>query len=149
MSGPILLAHTQLVAIAAIKEILGGADYVGATLPNDNTKWQTTGFVQVLDLVGSRDMDTDFRSPIVSIDVWGVGLPGSNRPPVQKTKNLVSTILKGAFKWLPHRVTLPGSYPNARVHTIIVNTEPREVPDLQSYIHINFHLLVNWTEVTS
>jgi hypothetical protein len=151
MSSPTLFANNQLVANAAVKEILGGADYVGPTLPkqkNGAFSWQDTGFVQVLPMVGSRDMDTDMRSPIVSIDVWGVGRPGSAKAPFGLVNNLCELVLHGAKHWKPHRVTLPGAYPNARVYTMVASTEPRRVPDLQSYAHMNFHLVINWSEMT-
>jgi hypothetical protein len=130
-----LYANAQLVAIAVLKEILGGANNVGATLPEADDSgafsWQTSGFVQVTGnpILGWRDQDSDVRHNIIPVDFWAVAKPGSNNPPWGMLNNLIETVWNGFFKWTPHQVTLQGQFPKAIVHTLSSNTEPRRVPD--------------------
>jgi hypothetical protein len=136
VTNPSLFPNATLVSVAWIASVLGSSAMVGPTLPEDQTKWRDTGFVQTQQLVGSRNPDIPMRSPIVDVNVYGVGKPGSNKPPWAKVHNLSEQIIVASEKCRPHRLLLPGNYPNVQLFSITIGTEPRRIPDLKSYARV-------------
>lgn len=141
----ILQANTDLVAMVWLSESFPSS-MIGTTLPEDNSSWAASGFVQVTAMGGRADSLVGMISPIVAVDCWAVQLT-SNKAPWGKSNNMAETIRHAALLARPHALTLPGNYPKARFFTAYLVTEPRRIPDPSSYARYNFNLQLNWAPV--
>lgn len=149
-----LFANTELVAQALLAEanFLGTGDYVGTTLPiadkDGNNSWLATGFVVVRALGGTASGEVAMNQPIVSVDCFASPKSGGGKPPWGKANNLAEQIRHGCRLTRPHRVILPGSFPQAIVFTAMLVTEPRRIADAASYARYTFDMQVNWGPVS-
>lgn len=149
MTGTLLRATTELVTQAWVKTVVG--DIVATKLPRDNTSWSKYGFVTLATTGGNTGLYVPMRSPVVSLDCWGVH-PESGRPAWNRATALAERIVAATYDpaYTPQLVTLPAGYAQARVLTVYPAYEPRRVPDDPgSYARISLGLTVNWVEVPS
>ncbi|MFC5947075.1 hypothetical protein ACFQH9_02130 [Pseudonocardia lutea] len=150
MMPTVLRATNELVAagwLAGLPEL--DANMVGPSLPNDNTTWAASGFVQVTTVGGGPNIYVKVRKPVVQVDCWAVS-PSSNKAPWGKANYLAEVIRSGAddHPSVPRDVVLPGNYPTARVLTAYLLTEPRKVlGDSSSYARYQFDLQMDWVEL--
>lgn len=145
----ILRATTVLVAQAWLKGVVG--DIVAARLPRDSSTWAASGFVTVTTVGGSNGMYVPLRQPVVAVGCWAVA-PESGRPPLGKASQLAERIQAACLDHgaTPRLLTLPGTYPQARVLSAYTTYDPREVPaDEASYARIDMGVTFNWVEVAS
>lgn len=150
MTAPVVLrATTELVATAWVKGIVG--DIVAGALPRDNSTWAASGFVVLATVGGTADMYVPLRTPVVSLDCWAVS-PNGNRPPWHKATWLAEQIQAGCYdsESTPRLLTLPASYPTARVLSAYSTYEARRVPsDEAGYARVNLGIAFNWVQVGS
>lgn len=135
-------ANTELVACAWLSEIFPSS-MVATTLPEDNTTWAASGFIQVTSLGGSSDGDVPMIHPVINIDCWATK-PNSNRPPWRVANNNAEMIRHAVYAMRPHKVTLPTGYPQAQLYSADVVSEPRRVPDISSYARFNMMVSMFW-----
>lgn len=146
-----LHANTELVAVAWLAGIDGiDSDQVATMLPDDNTTWAASGFVQVVGVVGgSPAVDYALAQPVVQVDLWAVN-PSSSKPPWGKASHLGELIRYGCHDEAGKRDLAPvkTGYGNVRVEEVNLETEPRRVPaDEGSYARYTCELSIKWTEI--
>lgn len=145
----LLRASTELVGVSWLSGVTGlTAGMVATQLPRDNTTWAASGFVTVVTSGGSPGIYTPLRSPVVTVNTWAAN-PSSNKAPWGQANNLAELIDLGCRAANAQRVlTLPGSFPQARVLTAYLVTEPRRsYLDEGDYARYIFDLSLNWTAV--
>lgn len=143
----VLRPTTELVACAWIAGIEGvTSDMVATTLP-DSTSWSTNGFIQVYTVGGSPKLHNPLRQPVLNVDCWAVS-PNSNKAPWGKANYLAELVWDASMVSPGRVVTLPGSYPQARVLGVDVLQEPRRVPsDQAGYARYQFDMQIHWAAV--
>lgn len=141
-----LRANTDLVVVAWLLTCPGITSGMAATqLPADDTSWASTGFVTATTNGGSPNDYYAARVPVVQVDTWGVS-PGSNKPPWGLANNLAETVLAATYA-AGRTVTLPNSYPPARVLSVWPITEPRRVyDDAGDYARYSMVLAFTWVQ---
>jgi hypothetical protein len=145
-----LRANTELVALAWLAGVAGfSSAMVGATLPKDTTAWATTGFVTVRAAGGSPGIHVPMRSPVVTVDTWGVK-PTSAKPPWYLANHLAELLDVGCRTADASRtVTLPTNYGTARVHSAYLISEPRRAyGDAGDYAHYVADMALNWVDLS-
>lgn len=141
-------ANSELVAVAWLQGADGMEDgQVATTLPADTTTWAAHGFVQVPMVVGGTpQLHHALREPVVQVDVWAVN-PSSGKPPWGKAASLMELIVAATYDIdrMQRTLTLPTGYPQARVMTAHLITEPRRIPaDNASYARYSADLALHW-----
>lgn len=141
-------ANSELVAVAWLQGADGiEAAQVATTLPSDETTWSANGFVQVPMVVGGTpQLHYALREPVVQVDVWAVN-PSSGKPPWGKAASLMELIVAATYDVdrMQRTLTLPSGYPQARVTTAHLITEPRRIPaDNASYARFSADLALHW-----
>jgi hypothetical protein len=151
----ILRANTDLVAVAWLGGVTGlTPSMVASRLPTDNTTWAASGFVTVHVSGGTPAIGYALRQPIVTVGCWANTL-NSVKPPWGKAFHLAETIVAAteptddAGRRAVHRVlTLPGSYPSARVLGATVRSEPRRAyGDAGGAAHVLLDVELDWVEL--
>lgn len=146
----ILRANTELVAVAWLSTVTGlSTSMVAASLPKSPTSWASTGFVTVRAMGGTPSMYTPLRSPIVTVDTWATN-PTSSKPPWFQANNLAELIAQGCYASnIQRTLTLPGSYPAARVLSAYLVQEPRRAyGDQGDYAHYITDLALHWVDLS-
>lgn len=147
-----LRPNADLVAVAWVSTVTGvDPGQVATARPEDASKWKEKGFVQLTVVGGTPDRDTPIRRPVLSVDAWAVN-PGTDKAPWGKAFNLAELVVQGTYPLRPYLaarpVTMPAGYSGARVMTAEALSEPRRIEDSSaSYAHVQFDLLLTWTEV--
>lgn len=139
--------NNEMVAVAWIKAMLDITS-VATTLP-DKESWGEDGFVQVSNVGGESNIYVPMREPILSIDCWGWSA-NSAKPPWNQANNLAEAIRMASFDYdnAGRLLSLPGSYPDARVKSVYLTQEPRRVPDdAGSFAHYQFDMYCGWIEI--
>lgn len=145
-----LRANTELVAVAWIGGVEGlTPGMVNVTLPKDNTGWAASGFVTVRAVGGSPGLYAPLRSPVCVCDCWAVS-PNSAKPPWGLANHLAELIVAGCLATNAERtVTLPDSYPGARVLSAYPVSEPRRAyGDQGDYAHYVLDLALHWIDLS-
>jgi len=122
---------------------------VASTLPKDNTSWAASGFVTVRTVGGSPGIHVPLRSPVVTVDTWAVG-PNSAKPPWGQASYLAELIDQGCRASDAQRfVTLPTNYPDAKVLSAYLVSEPRRAfGDQGDYAHYVMDMALNWVDAS-
>ena len=141
----------ELVAVNYLKTIDGVPDsLVATTLPKDffdNASIASSGFVQVTNVGSSTDPYTPTRSSLVQVDVWFYAA-NSGKPPWNKAAVLAEKIVRGTESYNNVSITTPANYEDARVHSAIVQLEPRRMQDVEERVaRYSLDLVINWTRV--
>lgn len=154
MTTPVAQLHasTDLVAVAWIRGISGlVADGVATQLPADETTWAKNGFVVVPVQVGGTPHSTmPLRRPVVQVEAWGT-VPGSDKLPWGIPSQLCEQIRMGCLDRTNFSrlltITAGGvTYPNARVLSARMLTEPRRIwHDVGDFAGYMFNLALQWT----
>lgn len=154
MTSPVLRANTDLVAVAWLGGVTGLTPaMVASQLPSDNSTWAASGFVTVRTSGGRPVLDNALRQPVVTVDTWACK-PQSTKPPWNKANYLAECIVRACYprtdaelRNVPRLLTLPAGYPNARVLSAYVVTEPRRsYGDIGLYASFTFDLALNWVD---
>ena len=138
-----LYANTELVAMTWLAETFD-PNMIATNLPEDNSTWSASGFVQVTAMGGGSNSDVPMMHPVVSIDCWASPPVTSNRPPFRLAANNAERIRRAVYLLRPHKLTLPGTYPKAQLYTADIITEPRRIPDPSSYARYNMAVAMYW-----
>lgn len=128
MTTPILPTNER-VAEAWLASLPGlSQDMVGEQLPQDQSKWSTSGFVQVTTVGGSPALYVPVAKPVVQLDFWAVN-PSSAKAPWGKANNLAEVVRKACYVLANNEVTLTlaGKFGPARVMSAYFITEPRRI----------------------
>ncbi|HWB38440.1 MAG TPA: hypothetical protein VHA75_20680 [Rugosimonospora sp.] len=138
-----LQPNTELVALAWLTATVGLPD--GLDLPEDNTTWAASGFIQVHTVGGTPGVHFPLRQPVVSVDCWAVDSDGEY-PPWNRALQMAEQVVAACYDPASKRqVTLPAAYLPAHVQSAYPLTEPRRVPsDVAAYAHAQFDLALNW-----
>lgn len=143
--------NTELVAVAYLKTVPGLGSNVATDLPQDNSTWSASGFVQVMTVGGTPNAYSPIARPVVSVDCWAVS-PNSSKPPWGKANQLAEDIRAAVHGGvlLPQRVTVGAAYAKADVVEARILSEPRRIPDDDAdYAHFSLDLELHWIEVPS
>lgn len=136
--------NPELVALYWLKGIYGiPADKVATQLPAADVV-EDEGFITVTSVGGIPDMDTFMQGSRIQIDCWGWNAD-SNKLPWGKTYNLAMLIKEGV-KDPARKVETPASFSDALVRQVIVQNDPRRIPD-DAFAHVMFDVIIYWTEV--
>lgn len=141
----LLLPNAELVACAWVGAILDPS-MVGTTLPDDNTSWATSGFVQVNGVGGTPNIYVPTRASVLGLQFWAVA-PSSTKPPWGKAANLAETVLAATYDRarMGLTVTLPGGFPAAVVQTAYPLGDPVRVPgDPANYARYVLDIQIHW-----
>ncbi len=86
-------ANSELAAISWLKTIPGlPVNQIGTTLPQDNTTWGASGFIQPIIVgKGSSSKYYGYRAPVVVVHCWAVN-PTGQTPPWWKANELAEKI---------------------------------------------------------
>lgn len=153
MTTPVAQRHatTDLVAVAWLRTLPGlVADGVSNQLPADEKSWAANGFVVVPMTVGGTPASTaPIRRPVVQVETWGT-VPGSDKLPWGIPSQLCEQIRMGCLERQNiGRLLLISAggltYPNARVLSATMLTEPKRVlHDAGDYAGNLFNLGLQW-----
>lgn len=144
-----LRANSELVAVAAIKALLGWTSDVGTELPSPES-WSDQCFVLVAPVGGTPDVYTPQEHPVVDVKCFARPMTTSRRPPWPVAASVAAAIRAGCTARLhqPLNLVLPPGYPNAFVHALYVLTTPRRVPgDDSAYAVYSLDMQLHWTPV--
>jgi hypothetical protein len=145
-----LRANTELVAVAWLGGVAGlSTSMVATNLPTDNSTWAASGFVTVRTVGGAPGVYVPLRSPVVTVDAWGVK-PGSSKPPWFQAASLFEAIDLGCrASNVSRALTLPTNYSGARVLTAYLLSEPRRAyGDQGDYAHYIADLALHWVDLS-
>lgn len=141
-------ANTELVSVAWVGSLDGiSPGQVATTLPSDASMWAENGFLQITPGIGgTMQLHYALREPVVQVEAYAVNL-GSGRPPWGKAASLMEAVVAGTYDEanLQRTLTLPGGFPQARVLTAHLVSEPRRMPDdASSYARYVADLALHW-----
>lgn len=141
-------ANTELVAVAWLLSADGiEAGQVATTLPSDSSAWSENGFLHVVGTVGgSPQLDHALREPVVQVDAYAVNL-NSGKPPWGRAASLMELVVAATYDQagLQRVLTLRSGFPQARVLTAHLTSEPRRVPgDDSSFARYQADLVLHW-----
>lgn len=145
-----LLPNTELVAVALLgeSEFFGTDSYCATRLPvadgNGNYSWMSTGFVVVSGIGGTSSNEVAMNNPVVAVDCFAAPKKAGADPPWRVAVNLAETIRNGCRQQKQHILTLPAQFPQARIFTTFLVTEPRRLPDPAGIARYTFQMQVNW-----
>lgn len=157
MSAPAPVLNNSLVAQSWVRQIplvaaLATPPPVGLTLPANPASWAVTGYLQVLTVGGSPDLDYPLHRPVVTVFAWATVL-GSKKPPWAMAGRLAHYVFNACYaertvirKILS--ITLGGeTYPPAQIIEATALTEPREVPgDPSGYARYQLDFELMWVQ---
>lgn len=154
MTTPVLRATSELVAAAWITSIPSWLAGVAGQVPQDTSTWVENGFVTVQIAGGSPHAYVPLRRPVVQVDTWATqsATPGrtASKPPWNKAAHLAEWIVAETYQTerVCRLLTLPGSYPDARVLTATALIEPRKVPGEEAGVaRFTVDLELQWAEL--
>lgn len=140
-----LIPTTDLVATNWVKS--NGFGAVGTQLPEDNTSWAASGFIVVTVVAGTPSIYTRLARPVVQFDCWANNT-ASAKAPWGKANQLAEMVKDWAWN-VPNqgqKLTIGGSYQDARLLSAYVMSEPRRLHDPNtSYAHYTFDVFMPWT----
>lgn len=156
MTGPAINPPTSTIVCRAwLRSVLRAEVGVDRKLPPEaDANMRTYGFVVVMGVGGSPDIDVPLRRPVAGLRCW-VAPPAADNSIVQwnAAERLAGWVIAAAYAHPVIGATVDpralglGSYRPARVHTVIPVSEPREAPDDPSnYAGIDIDIQLNWTE---
>ena len=142
--------NAELVAVYWLKGVTGlNADLVATTLPAPNDSFAASGFVQATVVGGVPNNHTPMQSTAVQVDCWAYNA-NSNKAPWGKAATLAAYIKQDIEERNPARLLdLPANFDNAFVHSVIVDLDPRRVPDDESFARYSLDLRLFWTRRAS
>lgn len=141
----LLHPNNDLVATAWAKMVSGlPSGQIAGTLPEDNSTWAASGFVEVSTSGGTPTQENALRSPVITYDCWACA-PGSVRPPWGKANALAEAIVAANYAHLHGPVTMPAGYGPARVLSTLLIAEPRRVgSDPAGYARFQVDIQIVW-----
>jgi len=148
-------ANSELVAVAwvgSLPDLLPAM--VSTTLPEDTSKWESTGFITIGNgsggvIGGSPNPNLALRNPVVSLHSWAIAA-GSSKPPWGKSAQLLEHVIAGTYDEddLRRLLLLPTGYPMCSVLEAYPLSEPRRIPgDEGAYAHFQMDLQLHWVEL--
>lgn len=146
------LPNADLVGVAWVGGIAGvSPGQVATILPEDNSSWSASGFVELTVVGGSPGVDGAHRGPVYEVSCWASN-PNSSKAPWGKAFTLAELVIAGCYPLNPmtasRTVTLPAGFENARVMSAYPLSEPRRIEnDDSSYARVQFDLQLNWVRV--
>lgn len=125
-------ANSELAAIAWLKTVPGlPVNQIGTTLPQDNSTWAASGFVQVIVTgPGKSSKYYGYRAPVITAHCWAIN-PGKQTPPWGIACDLAEAIYARLLVDGNGKENLSLSRPNApdvRVLQAWDVTEPKRIP---------------------
>jgi hypothetical protein len=141
-------ANTELVAVAWLSSADGiEPGQVATTLPTDASAWSTSGFLHVVGTVGGvPQLYHALREPVIQVDAYAVNI-NSGKPPWGTAASLMELVVAATYDeaGLQRVLTLRPGYPQARVLTAHLMSEPRRMPgDDSSYARYQADLALHW-----
>lgn len=153
-------ANSELAVMAWLKTVPGiPVDQIGTTLPQDNSTWAASGFVQPLAVgKGSSNPYYGYRAPVFEIHCWAVN-PAKQTPPWWKANELAENIWAHLVEenGLENLETRTG-YRKVRVLQVWGIEEPKRIPwgfpsgqgsfvDPGDSAHYKLSLQIAWAEL--
>ena len=144
-----LRANADLISVSWLKLAVPGVG-VATTLPkvSDTPALRTDGFIRVLTVGGSPDLDNPWRQPVVTAECWAApAVEGSDKPPWGRANSLAEAVIAACYdRALMDRVLDLGAYPDVRVRTVVALSEPRRVEnDPGNWARYDVDLLLTWS----
>jgi len=123
-------ANSELAAIAWLKTVPGmPVNQIGTTLPQDNTTWAASGYVQPIVVgKGSSSPYYGYRAPVIQVHCWAVN-PTKQTPPWWKANELAENIYAHLLRdnGVENLATKTG-YRNVRILEAWAIDEPKRIP---------------------
>lgn len=155
-------ANAELAAIAWLKTVPGlPVNQIGTTLPQDNSTWSASGYVQVISTgPGSSSKYYGYRAPVMTAHCWATN-PNKQTPPWGKACDLAEDIYAHLLvdDNGSENVTLPvASAPQIRILKAWAVGEIRRIPwgfpsgqgsfiDPANTAHYTLDFQVAWAEL--
>jgi len=148
---PTLRPNTDLVVQAWLASIPGlPGQQIGPQLPEDNSTWSASGFIQTTTVGGTPNAYYRLAKPVLQLDFWAVN-PTSAKAPWGKANSLAEIVRAATYDPTSFEqvLALPGSYAPARLMSAYFLDEPRRVygatQDLAAYARYTVNCQLVWT----
>lgn len=155
--------NTELVTRAWLKTVPGlPVNQIGTTLPQDNSTWSASGFVQLIVTgPGTSSKYFGYRAPVVTIHTWATN-PDSQNPPWGKACDLAELVWAQCLEDDNGRGDLDmgvsGFTKKAVVYQVWPLKEPKRIPwgfpsgqgsfiDPANTAHYTLDLQIAWAEL--
>lgn len=150
------LPSSEQVAMVWLSSIEGMNAQVATQLPDDATKWASTGFITVSVTGGTPDQYVPVRQPTMQIDGWAVKI-GSSKPPWWMAADMLEQVRMACYDTRtgtlqrPLQITSRGiSFPPVRVLSAWVLEEPRRsYMDAGAYARYVMGVQFHWITLTA
>lgn len=123
-------ANSELAAIAWLKTVPGlPVNQIGTTLPQDNSTWAASGYVQIIVTgPGRSNKYYGYRAPVITAHCWATN-PHKQTPPWGKASDLAEDIYAHllAENGLEN-VELRTGFPRVRILQASCVDEPKRIP---------------------
>lgn len=140
-----LIPTAELVGVHWVRTVDGvNADLVNTTLPAKSDDFEQYGFIQVTGVGGVPNPYNYMQNSVLQLDFWAYK-QHSNRPPWAKANQLAMLVKRGVEDDA-RRLSLPGTYLDALVRTVIVRTDPRRIPD-EAFARYSMDVVMAWTDI--
>lgn len=145
---PFIYASDEAVTCAWLAQLDGfTTEMVGEVLPRDTSSWAATGFLTVAVAGGSTVPEYRLESPVMDVRGWAT-TPGTDDPPWNMARNLVTSVQAGTYRLTPWFLELAGCSENAVVKTAWILGKPRRAyGDFGDYAVYAADLVLNWVPV--
>lgn len=148
----------ELVAIYWLKDLSElHPDFINTLVPgpdpeSNNLTWGASGFVQVISVGGTPDVDVPVRHSVISVDTWAANV-GRKRAPWGRANNLAEIIVNAVWDLdendvlYKRPVTTPASHRNALVLNAEATEPQRRPADESNWAHFGFELSLTWVSL--
>jgi len=120
-------ANDELAARSWLRTIPGlPVNQINMVVPEDNSTWSASGFVQIAITGDSSNHYYRLRRPVITASCWAVK-PGNQNPDWVKASNLAETIALACWDFNPPEghLVLPSGYGTARILQAEIIQPPR------------------------
>ncbi|MGW6738660.1 hypothetical protein [Streptomyces sp. NPDC055013] len=146
----ITYANDELVARAWLKTVAGlPVNQIGTIVPQDNTTWAASGFVQITVTGDASHKYYRLRRPVITAVCWAVA-PGKQTPPWGKACDLAEAIAEACWSFEPSELSLgvTGAPAVRTLQANIIQPPRRAFGDAAEYAKytVDFELIWNETD---
>lgn len=124
-------ANSEMAAIAWLKTVPGlPVNQIGTTLPQDNTTWAASGYIQILVTApGRSNKYYGYRAPILTAHCWATN-PGKQTPPWGQANDLAECIYDRLLEenGMENVTTHVAGAPQVRILQASCVDEPKRIP---------------------
>lgn len=120
---------------------------VATSLPKEDDELRRLGFIRVVTVGGSPDIDVPRRNPVVTAECWAAPEQGSSKLPWNRAGAIAELVWQSTYDRTMMNFTLAASSPGyqpVRVLTVTALTEPRRIETDVNYARFDVDLFFHW-----